>query len=247
MKPSKVENAHRLSEEELRYHEELDPHRRGIGFSEIILGGQDGLVNVLGVILGVAAASSDSRLVLAAGLAATFAESVSMGAVAYTSTLADLEHYEAEKAREKRHIRNVPRIETEEVRDIFRNKGFEGDILERIVETITSDEDVWISLMLSEDFGLTPIDRKKVLVNSVVVFVAALVGSLIPLAPFFFLAVWPSILTSLGLSAAALFITGYYKATRMVGHPVKSGLQLTVIGMVSAFIGYGVGLLFQGA
>ena len=51
-----------------------DPHRQASALSDIILGGQDGLVNVLGVILGVAAATSDPQIVLVAGLAATFAE-----------------------------------------------------------------------------------------------------------------------------------------------------------------------------
>lgn len=59
-----------------------------LNLRDIILGGQDGLVNVLGVTLGVAAASGDRRLILAAGLAAAFAESFSMAAVAYTSSLA---------------------------------------------------------------------------------------------------------------------------------------------------------------
>jgi hypothetical protein len=48
--------------------------------SEIILGGQDGLVNVAGVILGLAAATNESRIIIAGGLAATFAESISSGA-----------------------------------------------------------------------------------------------------------------------------------------------------------------------
>src|SRR5207247_4607980 len=61
--------------------------------SDFILGSQDGLVNVLGVILGVAVASRDITIILAGGLAATFAESISMGAVAYTSTLARRDHY----------------------------------------------------------------------------------------------------------------------------------------------------------
>ena len=50
--------------------------------SEIILGGQDGLVNVAGVILGLAAATDEVRIIIAGGLAATFAESISMAAVA---------------------------------------------------------------------------------------------------------------------------------------------------------------------
>ena len=50
-------------------HNNLDPHQKSAsGLSDIILGGQDGLVNVLGVILGVAAATSDPHLVLVAGL-----------------------------------------------------------------------------------------------------------------------------------------------------------------------------------
>src|SRR5438132_1169795 len=69
--------------------------------SDFILGSQDGLVNVLGVILGVAVASRDITIILAGGLAATFAESISMGAVAYTSTLARRDHYLAEVEREK--------------------------------------------------------------------------------------------------------------------------------------------------
>src|SRR5512141_2396254 len=88
-----------------------DHHKRASGLSDIILGGQDGLVNVLGVILGVAAATHDSSIVIVAGLAATFAESVSMGAVAYTSTLADSDLYESEREREHRHVHLIPTLE----------------------------------------------------------------------------------------------------------------------------------------
>ena len=109
------------------------------GLAEVILGGQDGLVNVLGVILGVAAATQDARIVIAAGLAATFAESISMGAVAYTSTLANDDLYLSEREREYRHIHLAPDVEIEEIRDIYRRKGFEGETLEKIVEVITSN------------------------------------------------------------------------------------------------------------
>src|SRR5512144_1043384 len=98
-----------LHSRDLTHHSLADPHRRASSLSDIILGGQDGLVNVLGVILGVAAATHDVRIVLVAGLAAAFAESVSMGAVAFTSTLADADFYESERAREYRHIEQAPK------------------------------------------------------------------------------------------------------------------------------------------
>jgi ActR/RegA family two-component response regulator len=108
-----------IHHEDHHLHARVDPHQRSAsGLSDIILGGQDGLVNVLGVILGVAAATSDARIIRVAGLAATFAESVSMGAVAYTSTIADADYYDSEKEREIRHIEQVPRLERDEISDI---------------------------------------------------------------------------------------------------------------------------------
>src|SRR5262249_28628328 len=92
-----------------------DAHRPGSRLSEIILGGQDGLVNVLGVILGVAAATQDTRIVLVAGLAATVAESISMAAVAFTASRAEDALYESERRREHRHIVASPDSEREEI------------------------------------------------------------------------------------------------------------------------------------
>ena len=60
----------------------------GFRLPDIILGGQDGLVNVLGIVLGIVAAGGEHRILIAASFAAAFAEAISMGAVAYTSTIA---------------------------------------------------------------------------------------------------------------------------------------------------------------
>ena len=64
---------------------ESEQHARRTLLSDFILGSQDGLVNVLGIILGISVATQNLRLILVATLAALGAESVSMGAVAYTS------------------------------------------------------------------------------------------------------------------------------------------------------------------
>lgn len=228
-----------------RYHLLSDPHRQASGLSDIILGGQDGLVNVLGVILGVAAATSDVRIVLVAGLAATFAESVSMGAVAYTSTLADADYYEAERAREFRHITQVPHLEKNEIREIYARKGFEGDLLNRIVEVITANEEVWVTVMMSEEHQISPIDRRQAIKSALVVGFSAIVGSLIPLTPFTFLPVGHSMWAAVLVTALVLFGVGAYKAHTMVGHPGKSGLEMAVIGTLSALVGYGVGALLK--
>jgi predicted membrane protein (TIGR00267 family) len=235
-----------LAEQDAQHHHTYaDPHRQASALSDIILGGQDGLVNVLGVILGVAAASSDAYLVMVAGLAATFAESVSMGAVAYTSTLADADFYESEREREYRHIQEVPTLERQEIEGIYARKGFQGKLLERIVDTITANKDVWVAVMMAEEHQLTPIDRRDALRSALIVGVAAMVGSLIPLAPFAFLSITPSMIVSVAISALVLFTVGVYKARVTVGKPLRSGLEMAIIGTVSAMVGYAVGALLK--
>ncbi len=236
---------HKDDHEELIYHRHEDPHKGGSSLADVILGGQDGLVNVLGIVLGVAAATQDPRIVLVAGLAATFAESISMAAVAYTSTLAETSHYESERDREYRHIRMVPAVEKEEIREIYRRKGFEGDLLEDIINRITADEDVWVAEMMSEEHQLAPTTRTDAFRSAIIVGIAAVVGSLIPLVPFLFLPVTLSIILAVVISAITLFIVGVYKARTTVGNPTKSGLEMAVIGTVSALAGYLIGLLLK--
>ena len=226
------------------HHDEA--HLKGFNLPEIILGGQDGLVNVLGVILGVAAATSSSQIVLVAGLAATFAESISMAAVAYTSKIAEADYYQSELERESWEIEHIPDGEREEITALYENYGFKGKVLEEIVEKITSNKDIWLKVMMEQELKLEPVERKKAFSDGVVVGISALIGSFIPLLPFFFLAIKPAIAMALVVSSLALFAVGFYKAKKTIGRNlVRQGVELMLIGMISAIVGYFIGSLFK--
>lgn len=212
--------------------------------SDIILGGQDGLVNVLGVILGVSAATSNHKIIIAAGMAATFAESISMAAVALTSKMADRDHYRSELAREKREIKEMPKIEKEEIRVAYKAKGFEGKILNEIVNHITSNNKQWLKFMMREELGLTEIKNKDIYRGSSIVGFAALVGSFVPLTPFFLLPVRSAVICSLAVSSVVLFLMGIYKAKVTIGNPFKTGFLMVLIGMGAALAGYYIGHFF---
>ena len=231
--------------DELFHHTQTDPHKRASGLSNFILGAQDGLVNVLGVVLGIAAATGDARIVLVAGLATTFAESISMGAVAYTTTLADADLYQSEREREYRHIIEAPNLEIKEIRDIYESKGFKGKLLDRIVDTITANHDVWVAVMMAEEHQLAPIDRRTAVRAALVVGFSAILGSLVPLFPFIFWPVSTSMWLSVLVTALVLFAIGAYKARMTVGKPIKSGLEMAVIGTLSALAGYLVGVILK--
>jgi VIT1/CCC1 family predicted Fe2+/Mn2+ transporter len=229
------------------HHARVDPHLRGRSIADVILGGQDGIVNVLGVLLGVAAAGGGARIIVAGGLATAFAESISMAAVAYTSMLAAADVYRSERAREYRHIHRVPNLERAEVREIYARKGFDGEMLDRIVATITKDPDVWVAVMMTEEHGLAPSNRRHALKSALVVGVAALVGSLLPVAPFLFLRVVGASCASVAIAGVALAAVGAYKARMTSGPVARSALEMTVIGLVSALAAWGIGTLFGAA
>ncbi|UCH61352.1 MAG: VIT1/CCC1 transporter family protein, partial [Anaerolineales bacterium] len=144
-----------------------------------------------------------------------------------------------------RHIQDVPHLERQEIRKIYKEKGFKGDMLERIVETITANEDVWVAVMMAEEHQLIPTNRHIALRSALVVGLAAIIGSLIPLMPFLFLPVKLSIWVSILISAVVLFVVGAYKARVTVGRPARSGLEMALIGTLSALVGYAVGLILK--
>ncbi len=236
----------RPTEEEFAHHKNhQETHKLENPLRDIILGGQDGLVNALGIILGIAAVTPDVHILIATVLAATAAESISMGAVAYTSALAQKDHYESEKEKEKKEIEEFPEMEKEEVRQIFEAKGFSGHILEEIVTTISSNKKIWVDLMMREELGLEKVNTRNVLKSSVIVTIATAIGHLIPLFPFFFVAHGTGIVLSIGISALALFVVGVYQAVTLVGSWWKSGLRLVIIGIGAALIGYLIAHFFH--
>lgn len=214
-------------------------------YADLILGGQDGLVNVLGIILGVTAARGSNQILLAASLAAGLAEAVSMAAVSYTSQHSNKDHYEKEQRREYYEVDHEPEEEKREIREIYQARGFKGKILDDIVTTITADKDRWVANMMTDELGLEPVETANIIKSSLLVGLSAIVGSLLPVFPFFFLTGPPAIILSLIIAAVTLFTVGMYQAKSMVGSWWKSGLQMTVIGLGAALVGFLIGNLFK--
>ncbi len=224
---------------------EHEPHKKGNRLSDVILGGQDGLVSILGLLLGLSAATHSTKIVIAGGLATIIAETISMAAVAYTSKMADREHYAAERAREVREIKQFPDIERQEIIDIYKTKGFQGKLLDEVVNHVTANEELWVNTMMRDELDLLPIAKRDVHVYSATVGLSTLLGALLPLVPYFFLPVHIALYVSLIVASLTLALVGIYKARLMLGSPLKSAAQMVLIGMGAAIAGYLIGLLFK--
>jgi vacuolar iron transporter family protein len=221
----------------------MEQHPRPTLLSDFILGGQDGLVNVLGILLGLTAAGAKIQIILVAGLAALAAESIAMAAVAYTSTESRRKLYTAEVAREEREMRETPELEREEVREVLREWGYEGAEMEELLHRIEQKPKAWLNIMMAFELKLAPVAEDAPRKSAGVVGSATLMGHLIPLLPFFFFgsetrnAAYVAVL----LSGIALFLIGWYEAKLTIGSLWRSAVRMTVIGLASGFAGFLIG------
>ena len=90
-----------------------------------------------------------------AGLAEMLGGAVSMGLAAFISARSQIEFYKSEVDRERYEIRRFPEHERDEIRGIYKQKGFSGPLLDQIVAHITGDPDRWADVMMREELGFT--------------------------------------------------------------------------------------------
>jgi vacuolar iron transporter family protein len=210
---------------------------------DLILGGQDGLVNVLGLVLGLVAATNSGRIVIIGALAALLAESISMGAVAYTSRVAERDYYVAQRDRQRREVDERPDEKRAELRTAIA-KLIGDDIADQAVASITKDRDRWAEALMHIALDVSEPQRTG-LARASIVGAATAVGSFIPLLPFLLLPPVAAAVAAVVISGLALFGVGAYKARTLVGDWRRSGFQLTVIGLGAAFAGYLIGVVLR--
>jgi vacuolar iron transporter family protein len=232
-----AEHPERLEDLGPDYDVEIHPqaHRvEGSWIRDATLGANDGLVSVLTLLAGVAGAEVTGSTVLIAGLAGLVAGAISMGVGAYVSAKAYRSYYRAELRREVEEMREKPEVEKEEIREIYRDRGFEGELLERVVDTITANPRTWLKVMMSEELGLSPAFGRP-LSAAWVMFLSFLAGGIVPVAPFL---VWDgatALLSAFGLTAAALMVAGGLRSRYTGERALVAGIELVAM----AAIGFG--------
>jgi VIT1/CCC1 family predicted Fe2+/Mn2+ transporter len=151
---------------------------------------------------------------------------------------------------EELHIARIPEGERQEIREIFRRKGFEGELLERIVDVVTSNRRLWVETMLREELGLQ-LEGSSPLKAALVTFGAFVLVGAVPLMPFV-LARWAGaewldpFLASCILTGIAFFAVGAFKSAADPGRWLRSGLETLAMGGAAAAVAYFVGAVLKG-
>jgi len=206
-----------------------------------IYGGIDGTITTFAVVAGVVGAAMPGSVVLVLGLANLIADGFAMGAGNYSATKAELDDYHRLLAVERKHIALAPGGEREEIRQIFANKGFSGDVLERIVAVITADEDRWANTMAVEEYGLSPAVKSpvKAALSTSAAFVLC---GLVPLVGYL---VAYSFAWCVGATGLVFFAIGALKSRWSLSGWARSGIETLAIGMSAAGLSYGIGYVLK--
>lgn len=216
---------------------------------DFIYGAIDGAVTTFAIVAGVAGAGLSSGVVIVLGVANLIADGFSMAVSNYLGTRAELQQTHKARREEEAHIDQYPEGEREEVRQIFKAKGFEGADLEKIVDTITADRTRWVETMIQEELGLS-LNNPPAWKAGLATFVAFGLAGAIPLLPYLIdlvvplpgsVFVWSSTMT-----AAAFFAVGALKSIFVSEHWLASGTESLGIGGAAAGIAYAIGAALSG-
>ncbi len=213
--------------------------------SEFVYGGIDGAITTFAVVAGAAGANAELYWVLIFGFANLIADGFSMSVGNYFAVRAERDNFEKHKAVEYWEVEHLRDKEVQEIRDIYRAKGFRGELLEQVVEVITADKDVWVDTMMKEELEMTK-DDKTPLKTASATFLSFNVVGIIPLLSYLMAIIFDLNQSNLFIiscfaTALALMIVGYLKSIVTQKSWIKGILETLILGGLAAFLAFYVG------
>ncbi|HMS64738.1 MAG TPA: VIT1/CCC1 transporter family protein [Ignavibacteria bacterium] len=210
----------------------------------VIYGFNDGLTANFGLIAGVIGASVQPHIILLTGISGMFADALSMGSSGYLAAVSQGEVYDHEKKMEAEEIRLMPELEAEELSLVYQAKGMNKADAQQLANEIIKNPELALKESVREELGISE-STTSPFREAWITGLATAIGALIPVAPFFFLdgtfAVWTSFIVSM----IAHFIVGAARSVFTGRGIFRSGLDMFIVGIGIAVIGYFIGELIS--
>ncbi len=202
---------------------------------DAVIGMADGLTVPFALAAGLSGAVQNTRLIVVGGLAEIAAGSIAMGLGGYLAARGDAEHFEQERAREYREIKEIPEEEMAEVSRVFQAYGMTQQESAPVVEALSRRPDAWVDFMMRFELGLEAPDPGRALTSAATIAAAYVAGGLIPLSPYIALEnAVRGLIYSAVLTLAALGVFGYLKGRYTGAGPLRAAMQTMFIGGIAA-------------
>ena len=238
--PPRLEHGHQPAEIAKR----LSAGPRVSYLRDWVYGGIDGTVTTFAIMAGVVGASLSPTVVIILGVANLLADGFSMAAGNYTGTRAERDEYDQLRHMEERHIKLAPEGEREEIRQIFKAKGFEGEALEAAVKIITERPKRWIDTMMREEHGMPAVTRSP-LRAALYTFLAFVLCGSVPLIPYALRLPEPELPSTI-MTGLTFFVIGSLRSRWSPTPWWRAGLETLAIGLLAAGVAYLIGGMLKG-
>lgn len=206
---------------------------------DIIIGMSDGLTVPFALAAGLSSVVSHNTIIMAAVFAEIAAGSISMGLGGYLAAKNESDHYYSERRREANEVKNIPEKEKAEVIEIFETYGLTKVEAKPIVDAFEKNPEGWINFMMRNELNLEEPDKNRAAKSSITIAISYMVGGIIPLGPYIFIAgPYRALFFSSILTFLALLIFGYTKAKIIGISPLKGALRTASIGGLAASVAY---------
>jgi len=221
------------------------PHRRFgkilDAIRELIFGLEDGLVSTMGAVAGIAAGTDNGRIVILSGLVIIAVEALSMAAGSYLSNKSHRQMLEKRIEDERKEIEEKPEEEAEELRVMYRQRGFSEDETAILVKRITADKGLWLEEMMAKELRIGAGDLEEPSSRAVVMGFAYIFGGAVPLLPYLLLPVRPALAVSVVATTLTLFVIGFIKGRAAGVDRWKSAWEMVLVASSAAVIAYMIG------
>lgn len=206
-----------------------------------VLGANDGIVSTAGLVIGVAAATSDRAAILTAGLAGLAAGAMSMAAGEYVSVSTQRDTEQALLAKERRELREMPEEELAELAALYEQRGLSPALAQQVAVELTEHDA--LAAHAEVELGIDPEELTNPWHAAWASMAAFTVGALLPLLAILL----PPTTARIPLTAVsvvvALAITGWVSA-RLGGAALRPAVVRNVAGGALAMaVTYGIGSL----
>ncbi|MBI2594546.1 VIT1/CCC1 transporter family protein [Candidatus Curtissbacteria bacterium] len=207
---------------------------------DMVFGANDGVVTAIGFLVGIAGTVADQAIIVIAGILTIIAGAASMALGNYLAVKSQKEHYEAMEKVERWEIEHKPEAEVEEIREIYRNFGFDKGGVELLTRKVTSDRELWLKVMMRDELGLTREESPSI--AGILIGLFYLLGGIPPLLPFILVEpVARALIMSLSVSVLVMVFIGTMRWWLNKGSLGSKVVETIIIGLLAAAIGFAAG------
>jgi len=210
----------------------------------VVYGFNDGLTANFGLVMGVVGASVTSPIVLVSGLAGMVSDALSMGSSGYLAAKSEAEVYAHEIAVEREEIALMPEIETEELALLYEARGLPAPMAMEAARRVMQNPEQALKEKTTQELGIAARSASP-LKEGTTTGIATALGAFIPILPFLFLPFQVALWTSFGVSMVSHFLVGAARSIFTGRGVIRSGMDMFVVGLGVAFVGYLFGFLLE--